>query len=76
MRVGQAWEAITRKSMWSCVQDVKRHVSTCGQYMSRYNTAPPFSKWSQNLDLRYVLLADPSTFGAGGPNQNTSRIQY
>jgi hypothetical protein len=34
------------------------------------------SKWRPNLDLRCVLLSDPSTFGAGGPNQNTPRIQY
>ena len=33
-----------------------------------------FSKWRQNLDLRCVLLAAP--VGAGGPNQNTSRIQH
>ena len=31
------------------------------------------SKWRQNLDLRCVLL--PAPMGAGGPNQNTSRIQ-
>ena len=32
-------------------------------------------KVTQNLDLRCVLLSDPSTFGPGGPNQNTPRIQ-
>ena len=34
------------------------------------------SKWLQNLDLRCVLLSDPAPAGTGGPNQNTSRIQY
>ena len=33
-------------------------------------------KMAQHLDLRCVLLSDPSTLGAGGPNQNTSRIQH
>ena len=36
------------------------------------------SNWRQNLDLRCVFaifIGDPSTFGAGGRNQNTSRIQ-
>ena len=28
-------------------------------------------KRAQHLDSRCVLLSDPSTFGAGGPNQNT-----
>ena len=32
--------------------------------------------WAQHLDLRCVLLSDPGIFGAGGPNQNTSRIQH
>ena len=32
-------------------------------------------KTAQHLDSRCVLLSDPSTFGAGGPNQNTSRIK-
>ena len=31
---------------------------------------------AQHLDSRYVLLSDPSIFGAGGSNQNTSRIQH
>ena len=45
---------------------------------THYTTPPPppfFSEMAQNMDLRCVLLSDPSTFGAGGPNQNTSRIQ-
>ena len=29
----------------------------------------------QHLDSRRVLPSDPSTFGAGGPNQKMSRIQ-
>ena len=29
---------------------------------------------AQRLDLRCVLLSDPSTVCVGGPNQNTSRI--
>ena len=33
-------------------------------------------KMAQHLDSRRVLLSDPSTFGAGRPNQNTSRIQH
>ena len=33
-------------------------------------------KMAQHLDSTCVLLSDPSTFGAGGPNQNTSRIQH
>ena len=40
--------------------------------------APPsllfFSKWpKQNPELRCVLLSDPSTLGAVGPNQNRSQ---
>ena len=31
---------------------------------------------AQHLDSRHVLPSDASTFGAGGPNQNMSRIQY
>ena len=31
---------------------------------------------AQHLDSRCVLLSDPSTKGAGGPNQNTSRIRH
>ena len=35
------------------------------------------SKWRmQHLDSRCVLLSDPTTSGARGPNQNTSRIQH
>ena len=30
--------------------------------------------WPHNLDLRHVLHSAP--MGAGGPNQNTSRIQH
>ena len=30
---------------------------------------------AQHLDLRCVLLSDPAAFGAGGPNQNTPRMQ-
>ena len=30
------------------------------------------TKMVPHLDLRCVLLSDPSTFGAGGANQNTS----
>ena len=33
-------------------------------------------KMAQHLDSRCVLLSDPSTKGAGGPNQNTSRLQH
>ena len=35
-----------------------------------------FFKLAQNLNLGCVFLSDPSTNGAGGRNQNTSRIQY
>ena len=31
---------------------------------------------SEKLGLRHVLLSDPCTSGAGGPNQNASRIQF
>ena len=39
------------------------------------NTPPPFSKWrnSWSPDEFLLFLSDPSTLGAGGPNQNTSR---
>ena len=30
---------------------------------------------AQHLDASCVLLSDPSTFGAGGTNQNTPRLQ-
>ena len=35
-----------------------------------------YIKMAQHLDARCVLLLDPSTVGAGVPNQNTSRIQH
>ena len=31
---------------------------------------------AQHLDSRCVLLSAPGTSGAGGPNQNTSRMQH
>ena len=31
-----------------------------------------FFRMAQNLDLRWGLLSDPSTFGALGPNQKAS----
>ena len=36
------------------------------------------SNWRNiwHLDVRCVLLSAPSTLGAGGPNQHTSRIQH
>ena len=44
-------------------------------HISSYNIALPFQNGA-NSGLRCVSLSDPSTSGgAGGPNQNTSRIQ-
>ena len=34
-----------------------------------------FSKWCHTLDLRYVLLSDPSTLGAGAKARLESRIK-
>ena len=48
--------------------------------LSNYNSqiitgAPRFFQNAQNLDLRCVLLSDPSTFGAGGKTRLASRIK-
>ena len=42
-----------------------------GSQSSQINKA----KWRQTLDLRRILLSDPSTDKCWGPNQSTSRIQ-
>ena len=43
---------------------------------SQIITSLHFFKMAQTLDLRCVLLSNPTTLGAGGPNQNASQTQY
>ena len=50
-------------------------VQRVGQSIATYSTALSFSKWRKVWIRDVVLLSDPSTFGAGGPNRNTSRIR-
>ena len=52
----------------------KKQVNLTSLLLLLLHRSPCF-KIPQNLDLRCVLLSDPSTFGAGGPNQTTSQIQ-
>ena len=46
-----------------------------GQSISNSNIAPLFVKMAQNLDLRCVLISDPSTLGAGAKTLLESRIR-
>ena len=43
--------------------------------ISHSYVAPPFFKMAQNLDLRCVLISDPSTLGAGAKTRLESRIK-
>ena len=51
-----------------------RYLPPCGQQASQSHITMHI-KMAQHLDSGCVLLSDPSTFGAWGPNQNTSGIQ-
>ena len=64
----------------NCLVRLAEIILKDGQPLTSYKLqyiVPPFSKWRHNMDLRCVLLSDPSTFGAGGvPTKTPSRIQH
>lgn len=59
--------ATTQLFLEKCI----RFVSSLGQF----NHQLSIKMCKQHLDSRCGLLQDPCTFGAAGPNRNTSRIQ-
>ena len=57
------------------VDKAKITVRITGPSISNLNIAPLFLKMAQNLDLRCVLISDPSTLGAGAKTRLESRIK-
>ena len=65
------WMRRTGKVSGSCVGSALQRV----QPISKSYIAPLFFKMAQNLDLRCVLISDPSTLGAGAKTRLESRIK-
>ena len=53
---------------------IRFHTNSCCDHRPAILKLP--IKTVQHLAPRRVLLSNPSTVGAGGPTQNTSRIQH
>ena len=70
-----AWEAMLLAAD-KPAEFPSEHESTVGQLIKNDYIAPPFlKKWCQNLNLRCVLLSDPSTFGTGGKTRLESSLK-
>ena len=61
------WQVVSWRASWRGVMFEGRLASQ-SQIINQNGATSGFEM--------YFLLSDPSTFGAGGPNQNTSRIQH